>query len=163
MFKHLLVPLDGSAYGERALRYAEELATVTSAEVSLLTVVVPVAARATIAPTEPVAYSSGRWRVYLDEVAASLREAGLLNVTADVRAGEPAEVITSVARDDGVDLIVMSTEGLGASGQYALGSIALKVLMTAPCPVLMVRINRPELPRGTAEERWQTEGGANTG
>lgn len=161
MFKHLLVPLDGSAYGERALSYAKALATVAGAEVSLLTVVP--SAPETVALPASASHGSERRRTYLDEVAGSLREAGLLDVTTDVRAGEPAEVITSVARDDGVDLIVMSTEGLGARGEYALGSVALKVLMTAPCPVFMVRINRPEPPHGTAEERWQTEGGANTG
>lgn len=163
MFNHLLVPLDGSAYGERALRYAEELAKVTGATVSLLTVVTPVAAPVTGTAIASATRGGGRWDVYLDDVATSLREFGLLDVRTEVRTGEPAQVITSIARDDGVDLIVMSTEGLGASGLYALGSVALQVLMTAPCPVFMVRINRPEPPRGTAEERWQTEGGANTG
>jgi hypothetical protein len=35
--------------------------------------------------------------------------------------------------------------------------------MTAPCPVFMVRINRPEPPRNADEERWQEEGGGHVG
>jgi nucleotide-binding universal stress UspA family protein len=36
----------------------------------------------------------------------------------------------------------MSTHGLVATGHYAVGSVALKVLMTAECPVFMGRILR---------------------
>ncbi|MSQ35700.1 MAG: universal stress protein [Dehalococcoidia bacterium] len=77
---------------------------------------------------------------YLQERVRELRARGLASVETMVRTGETADCITDVTREQGVDLIAMSTHGLGASGRYALGSVALKVLMTAPCPVFMARI-----------------------
>jgi nucleotide-binding universal stress UspA family protein len=163
MFTQILVPLDGSAYGERALQYARDLATIAGAHVSLLSVVVAVDSPVVPAPEQPEEHRGRAWLAYLDEKAEALREAGVAEVATYVRFGEPARLITELAREQTADLIVMSTEGLGADGRYALGSVALKVLMTASCPVFMVRINRPEPPKTPAEERWQAEGGANVG
>lgn len=101
------------------------------------------------------------WLAYLQERAAEVRAAGVAGVTLAVRSGNPASVITDAARDAHAEVIVMSTEGLGSGGRYALGSVALRVLMTAPCPVFMVRIIRPDPPQSTDEERWQSEGGRN--
>ncbi len=49
-------------------------------------------------------------------------------------------MIVQYAREHDIDLVVMSTHGIGAKGGYAMGSVALKVLQTAPCPVLLRRI-----------------------
>lgn len=163
MFTQILVPLDGSEYGERALQYAEDLAAIAGARVSLLAVVASVDSPVAPASSESTEHRGRLWLTYLEEKAQTLRETGLPEVATHVRFGEPARMIADLAREEHADLIVMSTEGLGADGRYALGSVALKVLMTAPCPVFMVRINRPELPRTVAEERWQSEGGANVG
>jgi nucleotide-binding universal stress UspA family protein len=61
-----------------------------------------------------------------------------------VRPGTPHREITRVARARGSDLIVMGTHGRGLVARTILGSVAAKVLRTAPCPVLTVR--RPERP-----------------
>lgn len=50
---------------------------------------------------------------------------GLGEVDATVLFGQPAHQITEYANANGVDLITMSTHGLGATGHYALGSVAL--------------------------------------
>lgn len=163
MFTQILVPLDGSAYGERALLYAQDLAAIAGARVSLVAVVVSVDSPIVPVPEQPEEHRGRAWLAYLEEKAQALRDAGVSEVAPYVRFGEPARQITELAREQDADLIVMSTEGLGADGRYALGSVALKVLMTAPCPVFMVRINRPQPPRTPAEERWQAEGGANVG
>ena len=142
MFSHLLVPLDGSEYGARALAYAEGLAKETGAKISLLTVLLRPASED--APHVPKLDEQSRKFAegHLDQTAATVRERGPAPVSTAVTLGEPAERITEYARSQGVDLIVMSTHGLGATGRYAIGSVALKVLMTAPCPVFMVRIEQ---------------------
>jgi nucleotide-binding universal stress UspA family protein len=49
--------------------------------------------------------------------------------------GDPAREISKVARDEKVDLIVMSTHGHGAIYRFLLGSVAAKVLHDSDCPV----------------------------
>ena len=141
MFRHLMVPLDGSDYALLALRKAEELAKLTGARLTILTVL--------LRPEGPDAIHVNK----LDERSREQAESGLVSIVTEVKArtgleavdsevrfGAPAHQITEYANATDLDLIVMSTHGLGATGQYALGSVALKVLMTAHCPVLMVRI-----------------------
>lgn len=158
MFRQILTTLDGSEYAERALNYTRDLARIADAHVKLLMVV------SATGPSNPTNDSRGRAALaYLEPEAIILREAGISEVETQVMFGEPAQLITEAAREQQADLIVMSTQGLGADGRYAVGSVALQVLMTAPCPVFLVRINKPEPPRTAAEERWQAEGGRNVG
>ncbi len=49
--------------------------------------------------------------------------------------GDPAREIAQTARDEKVDLIVMSTHGFGALYRFLLGSVAAKVLHDSDCPV----------------------------
>lgn len=140
MFQHILVPLDESPYAERALAYAEELATKNDGQLSLVVAV--------SAPppddSDPIhqiqAQRPKRAEEYLAARVADLKSRGFTAVHTEVRVGGTADSITDAARERGVDMISMSTHGLGNTGRYAVGSVALKVLMTAPCPVLMVRI-----------------------
>jgi nucleotide-binding universal stress UspA family protein len=49
--------------------------------------------------------------------------------------GDPAKEIARMARDEKVDLIVMSTHGHGVLYRFLLGSVAAKVLHSSDCPV----------------------------
>ena len=160
MFTQILTTLDGSEFSERSLVFARYLAKSTGARVTLLSVVDSAEGAS---PSESQQERGKRSLEYLTQQAASLREDGPEDVDTLVKYGEPARLIAETARELRADLIVMSTEGVGAHGDYALGSVALNVLMTAPCPLFMVRINKPEPPRTPAEERWQGEGGRNVG
>jgi nucleotide-binding universal stress UspA family protein len=51
----------------------------------------------------------------------------------------PAAGITQYARDENIDLIVIGTHGRGAVAHLVMGSVAERVVRTAPCPVLTVR------------------------
>ncbi len=157
MFSHILIPLDGSDYGERVLAYAADLAHIAGARVTLLTVV---PTDASVAEDDK---EMARCRAYLDEHAKTLTDLGVETVEVDVRSGVVAAAIAEAARVLEVDLIAMSTQGLSAESDEGLGSVASQVLVSAPCPVFMVRIRRPDPPKGVAEERWQSEGGANVG
>lgn len=66
-----------------------------------------------------------------------LRAAKVL-VTEHRDTGEPADVIVQVARTSGADAIVMGTHGRGAFLASVLGSVASRVVATAPVPVLLV-------------------------
>jgi len=155
MLKHIVATLDGSEYAERALTYARDLAAATGARLSLLTVLPPAGGS-----------DEGRERrclAYLQEQVRALADAGIASVNARAVFGEPADVISRFAQGEDADLLVMTTRGLGADERNAVGSIALRVLTTAPCPIFMIRIEPVAPPRTPAEERWQHEGGANVG
>ena len=163
MFRHILVTLDGSTYSERVLSYIPDLAGLAAARVTLLSVMLAPASPLDRERTRSTVPEIDFYRAYLDRHATALREGGIGEVATEVRTGIPARVIAEVARELQVDLIAMSTQGVGAETDVGLGSVASQILMWAPCPLFMVRIDRPK-PAGTpAEERWQSEGGANVG
>lgn len=56
-----------------------------------------------------------------------------------VRPGAPSTEIVDFAKANDIDLIVMGTHGRGVVGHAVLGSVAEKVVRTAPCPVLTLR------------------------
>jgi nucleotide-binding universal stress UspA family protein len=56
--------------------------------------------------------------------------------------GGPYMEIVRYAKERDIDLIVMGTHGRGAMAHLLMGSVAERVVRTAPCPVLTVR--RPE-------------------
>jgi nucleotide-binding universal stress UspA family protein len=61
-----------------------------------------------------------------------------VKVSTDVREGSPARAIVDAARSRKCDLIVMGTHGSGGFTHLMLGSVAERVVRTAPCPVLTV-------------------------
>ncbi len=139
MISSILVPLDGSEYSERALVVATELAKLSGARIHLLSVVLRLK-QAHVAVLESLDERVGKAvDDYLAPHVERIKQARIDGV-AHVLYGEPSEEIVNQAKESAADLIVMSTHGIGATGLHALGSIAMKVLQTAPCPVLMVRI-----------------------
>ena len=52
--------------------------------------------------------------------------------------------ITSYATAQQIDLIIVGTHGRGAVKQFLMGSVAERVVRTAPCPVLAVRAHERE-------------------
>jgi len=55
------------------------------------------------------------------------------------RAGQPAEAIAQVARDKGIEHIVMGTRGLGGIQGLLLGSVAMKVIHLAQVPITLIK------------------------
>jgi universal stress protein A len=64
---------------------------------------------------------------------AGVRAAGV------IMAGSPYEVIARAARAKRADVLVLGTHGRTGLSRFFLGSVAARVLATAPCPVLTVR------------------------
>jgi len=156
MYEKILVPLDGSALAERAIRHAREIARGTRSEVLLLQAVnfpVPVVPEAVLIPDgEWLAEAKKEAARYLEGIAAPLREAGLrVRTLLDERA--PADAILHVAEREEVDLIVMSTHGRGGFSRLLMGSVAESVFRATSRTVMLVK---PEpLAAGAAkDEDW---------
>ena len=75
----------------------------------------------------------------LNSSVKALLEGRHLDVHTRLRCGKPAEEIAEQARQDGVDLIVVSSHGKGVVRRLVLGSTTLGVLQDSPCPVLVVK------------------------
>ena len=146
MFKHLLVPLDGSPFSEAALPYAVSLAEQYQGEVTLLRIILP--PRFTEAPlTLSSADMLVRMRddLYREAIAYCQRQqAALSNQRCSVHyqvaeADDVAEEINNRVHAVGADTVVMSSHGRGGISRWLFGSVAARVLQISTTPVLIVR------------------------
>jgi nucleotide-binding universal stress UspA family protein len=145
MYKKILVPLDGSELAEKAIPYATELCK-GETEVILFQVIhipLPLAAPdASIAVPMPDPQElMDEALAYLEGIAESLRKDG---VNAKAVANEQdvtADAIIAYAKENDVDLIVMTTHGRSGLSRLVFGSVAESVVRHTPCPVLLIRTN----------------------
>jgi nucleotide-binding universal stress UspA family protein len=77
-------------------------------------------------------------RQALEERAADCRGQGVPTL-ARVVAGAPHQGIVDTAKQEGADFIVMGTHGRGALERFFIGSVADRVIRTAPCAVVTTR------------------------
>jgi nucleotide-binding universal stress UspA family protein len=154
MYKKILVPLDGSRFGNRAMKYAIDLAQQYKASLLLVQVVQPTRPIPPVDPTgltSPVASqitfdqaaladrrNLSRAKRYL---AGKVRELKAKNIPAEYRAteGDAAAHIMEIGRKNKVDLIVMTTHGRSGFRRAIMGSVADKVIRESGDPVLVVR------------------------
>jgi nucleotide-binding universal stress UspA family protein len=137
----ILTPTDFSETAEWAVSYALDLARQLDASVHLVHVVLypidvggwPEAYGATFAGLREEMRQDAAIR--LATRAKSIKD---VKVSTDVRDGSPAREIVEAARGRKCDLIVMGTHGRGGFSHLMLGSVAERVVRTAPCPVLTV-------------------------
>lgn len=152
MFKHLLVPLDGSHLAEGALPVAMELASRFDSEITLLRVVRPPYIVSSVGGS---AYAEMLMDLreqahteatdYLRALQGSLRQQGYPAHAHATEGEATAEIILDVAAELRVDTIVMSTHGRGGISRWVFGSVADKVLQRATVPVLLIRAQDGEL------------------
>ena len=140
----ILVPTDFSADAQQALSTAKELAKRFDAKLVLLHayhVVVPVAAPMAGAYTLPDGFFEALRAQAVAQVESAARQVESEGIEATgIAVSEPASVsIAAHAERLPADLIVMGTRGLTGLKHVALGSVAERVVRTAPCPVLTVK------------------------
>jgi len=127
MYRHILIPTDGSELAERGVAHGLALAKSLGAKVSVINVV------------EPLFAVTGDFASVLDRVANAAKEAGVSCETIQVENGQPHQAIIATAEDKGCDLIVMSSHGLSGLSALLIGSVTNKVLAYAKTPVLVCR------------------------
>jgi nucleotide-binding universal stress UspA family protein len=144
--KRILVPVDLSSNSLAALDYVADFAKPYRAEVVALFILEPdaYAAMGTLygAAAEESAKLVRDQEAFAREELVKLAKAAkrrMPKFRTLVRAGSPATTIVSQAQKLGADLIAMATHGRSGLTRMLLGSVAEKVVRTAPCPVLTVR------------------------
>jgi len=146
MFKHILVPTDGTKLSMKAIRMALQLAKTTGADITGLYVVAPYypPVYGEASAVVPMLTAAGYKRMVekeskrvLDAVAAAAK--GVPVKTRAVTGGEPWKAILGAARSGRCDLIVMASHGRTGLAGLLLGSETTKVLTHSKIPVLVCR------------------------
>ena len=145
MYKHILVPTDGSALSRKAVRTAAALAKTLKAQVTAIHVMEPWDPPSGV---EAAAFQMPRlMREYERNMRASAKKV-LTKVATDVKApcetvavfgSHPWEAIVKTAASRKCDVIVMASHGRRGLAGLLLGSETTKVLTHSKIPVLVCR------------------------
>lgn len=140
MFEHILVPLDGSPLAERVLPHILALAKAFHSRVTLLRVVYKQHQANQHGMVNPI-----DWQMRKSEAEAYLKStqerlSGMdLSTEICIEEGKPAKQIIHYAKQEDVDLIVLSSHGESGLSEWNINSTVQKVLLRAFMPVMIIR------------------------
>jgi nucleotide-binding universal stress UspA family protein len=156
----LLIPLDGSRFGEHALPLALTLARKTPVRLHL----VHGHQRLDAAYAEMQTFDETldeqmrtQERAYLEHTAEAIHKVSPdLRVTTALQDGHVASVIQDQAKVCGADLILMTTHARGAMARFWLGSVTDELLRDSPVPLLLAhpQAHAPDLAASVKFDRW---------
>lgn len=147
MFERILIPYDGSNGAEKALEHAITLARLCDAQLVVLTVyrhhsMLEASLSMVRGAIDPGGNLDQAMRAAAREAADYAKKkalaAGLGQVSAFIKAGQPARTIIAFGKERACDLIVLGSRGMGSTEGYLLGSVSHKVTGLSDCPVLVV-------------------------
>ena len=147
MFKHILVPTDGSKLSSDTASRAIDVARETGAKITFFFAKpdYPVAfygEGALIDPTTPDKFAEMAQQQATEILAmheAAAKAAGVVSATASSVSDIPYEAIIAAAEESGADLIFMASHGRRGISGLLLGSETQKVLTHSKIPVLVYR------------------------
>jgi nucleotide-binding universal stress UspA family protein len=143
MYRHILIPTDGSELARSAVQHGLSLAKAVGAKVTALTV--EASFDVYTVPASRVYEMSGAFAEHakahaekiLNGVAEEARQAGVICETVQIEEDHPYEAIIETAKQRGCDLIVMASHGRSGIAAIVLGSVTTKVLTHTKIPVLV--------------------------
>ncbi len=147
MFKHILLPTDGSAISKKAVKRGIDLAKKSGARVTAFHVMPEFKLMVDegitmLSPALKKRFEDeGRARAQkmLDDIAKQARARGVRCSTLCVASDLPYQQIIATARRKKCDLILMASHGRRGLSSLLLGSETAKVLLHTKVPVLVVR------------------------
>jgi nucleotide-binding universal stress UspA family protein len=147
MYKHILIPTDGSPTADKALAAGIDLARGSGAKVTLFTAVpeyeIPgegeVLSHGVISMAEHARRSERRANEVLAPALEKLRAANLEVGTRYAQSNRPWEAIVAAAKQYGCDAIVMASHGRKGISRLVHGSQTIDVLGHTDLPTLVVR------------------------
>jgi nucleotide-binding universal stress UspA family protein len=144
MFDKILLPTDGSDVAFVAAERAVALAKLAGAALHVVFVLEPypytgIGAASSAGAQEYLADSQRQAAQAFARIGALAQGPRVTMNSETVEGSSPAEKIVDAARRCGADLIVMGSHGRTGIARVLLGSVAGKVLMLSPMPVMIVK------------------------
>lgn len=154
MYRHLLVPIDGTDLSTEICSNAVEFARTLGARITFFHAQPDYAAAldgeaeiVRLTSPEKFAYAfEGRVRELLAQAEAAARAFGVPCGSSTAVSNSPSRAIIAAAREADCDLIYMASHGRRSSIGMMLGSQTLKVLVNAGMPVLVASTSNPAAP-----------------
>ena len=140
MYRHILIPTDGSKLAEHGVAHGLALAKSVGAKVSVIFVVEPfseMTGRFLEAVAKYAELRKEQAVTTLDHAANVAKETGIPCEAIQVINAQPHQAIIAAAEEKGCDLIVMSSHGRSGLSMLLIGSVTNKVLTQAKIPVLV--------------------------
>ena len=145
MYKHIIIPTDGSDLSNKAIRHGIALAKAINAKVTGITVTIPFHVFAIDPDTITDTVDSYRNRTsaaatkYLTQVKDAAAAVGVTCAVIHAEHEHPYSAIIDAANKNGCDLIAMASHGRRGISAVVLGSETVKVLTHSNIPVLVYR------------------------
>jgi nucleotide-binding universal stress UspA family protein len=150
MFKHILLPTDGSKLSDKAVKQAIKTAQALGAKITAIHVMPNYARYVSERYNVSAALAAPVKRKYIEEAAALSEEildqvcaagtaAGVECARVSVTCDSPYEAIIKQAAKSGCDVIMMASHGRKGLQSLLLGSETQKVLVHSKIPVLVCR------------------------
>lgn len=144
MYKHILLPTDGSELSKAAMKHGIALAKVIGARVTALVVSTPISSL--VVDPSIVSSALDQYKAlvveqtgkYLRNIEVDAAAAGVACSALGIEHDKPYEAIVDTAKSQGCDLVVMASHGLRGISAI-LGSETLKVLTHSSVPILVYR------------------------
>jgi nucleotide-binding universal stress UspA family protein len=141
MYKHILIPTDGSDLSEKAIEHGVALAKALGAKITAIAVSEPFYDSA-FEPIMAEQYQKHVAALSTKHLEVARNAASASNVACEVvhvKHERPYHAIIDTAKERGCDVIVMASHGRRGISAIVLGSETVKVLTHSSVPVVVVR------------------------
>ena len=138
MYKNILVPLDGSRFAEKSL---DEISNIWNAEKINLVLLHVIETYSLLPSDKKDEYSKlyEKGEKYLNNIKVILEKKGFKNIKIVIKQGKPAHEICLYSKRDDIDLLLITTHGLGEITKWTLGSVTYSVAKHISKPIMIIR------------------------
>lgn len=138
LFSRVLVAIDGSESAKKAFAKSIFLSVKCNSKLDVVHVVQCELGGDSATTFEIIDELKRKARKILEECKNDATK-NRLQIKTIIKIGDPAKIITEIANSKNYDLIIMGNRGMSAFKELLLGSVSLKVMHHARCPVMIVR------------------------
>lgn len=138
MFSKILVAIDGSESAKKAFTTSIYLASISKCRIDVIHVVSCEFGGDSAASLELVEDLKIKANSMLEKYKKDALEKGI-QPKFMLEIGDPANMIIEIVNSKDYDLVVLGTRGMNVFKELVLGSVSIKVMHHAKCPVMVVR------------------------